>query len=137
MTRELAAGAEQILLHAVIVAEVQRLADAHLKIFARPLKLSAPAFAGLFVLGDAFAEFLGIEICLEIYLLKGNQRYLNIALDIVEFWNSIKLPNGLFPAYKGASYSFIDDQIDMIVLLVKISNLLDSDKYFKVYNITF
>jgi len=70
-----------------------------------------------------------IDIYLEVFRLTGSREALEIAIQIIDFWVGSRFQNGLFPAFEGSFYSHLDGQTDMIVILVKLSKLLNSDKY--------
>ena len=78
-----------------------------------------------------------LEVCLELYILTGGKRFLDMAVEIAEYWLSIKLPNNLFPAFEDKNYAFIDDQTDMLVSFVRLSALLEEDKYLYQANALF
>jgi uncharacterized protein YyaL (SSP411 family) len=75
-----------------------------------------------------------IEICLELFRITGNDSYLAMAERIMDYWLSRRLPTGLFPAFEEASYAFLDDQTDLVVLFVKLHGLSSRQKYLDYAN---
>jgi hypothetical protein len=71
-----------------------------------------------------------LEICLDVYMDTGQEQYLQTAVSIADYWIARRLSNGLYPAFDNASYAFLDDQTDLLVLFVRLWKILENPRYW-------
>gem|GEM_PF-4201703 len=71
-----------------------------------------------------------LETCIDVYLFTGQEAYLQTAIGIADYWITRRLPNGLYPAFEDATYAFLDDQTDLLVLFVRLWKILENPQYW-------
>ena len=75
------------------------------------------------------ASFSILDFLCDFYHQFGQEKDLQFARDIADYWLDLQAESGLFPLYNDRSFDFIDSQTDMSIALWKLFELTGDSRY--------